>query len=108
MRRWLVLLAACGAPPQIVTKPAPPAPPPVVEAAPVHDPDHARGALPPPEARRTEVATIRKSLDAMYAHRADKLRRNALDEDALFADLETHLLAAVTWVHYDAAIYDAL
>ncbi len=109
MSRWLVLLAACAAPPQITTMPVTkPAPPPVVEAAPVHDPDHARGALPPAEARRTELATIRKSLDGMYAHRVDKLRRNALDEDALFADLETRLSAALTWVQYDAAIYDAL
>jgi carboxyl-terminal processing protease len=51
---------------------------------------------------------LRESLDKMYAHRAAKLARNGLDENALFADAERTLLAATTWADYDAAIYNAL
>src|SRR5258706_7804202 len=55
-----------------------------------------------------ELATTGWSLDTMYAHRKAKLARYAIDEDALFAETETRLLAATTWAGYDAAIYNAL
>jgi len=44
----------------------------------------------------------------MYAHRLEKERRYSLDEDALFARAEDRVLAATTWMAYDAAIYDLL
>jgi C-terminal processing protease CtpA/Prc len=108
-RGWWFVLAACATPQAV-----PPAtvPAPVAAAhpdrAPDHDPDHARGALPSAESRQIELALIRTSLDTMFAHRLDKLRRHALDESALFAELEKRLLAATSWARYDAAIYDAL
>ncbi len=122
-------LAACAAParpmplPPIVAaeqptpaanQPAldpPPAPPPMQPTTPPpadHDPDGMRGALPSPDARKTELALVRTSLDTMYAHRLAKERRYQLDEDALFAHAETRLLAATTWARYDSAIYDVL
>jgi carboxyl-terminal processing protease len=73
-----------------------------------HDPDHARGELPSAPTRKAELAALRTSLDAMYAHRKAKLARYAIDEDALFAETETRLLAATTWAAYDDAFYDAL
>lgn len=51
---------------------------------------------------------MRRNLDAMYAHRDEKLARYHLDEDALFARAEDRLLAATTWNAYDSAIYDLL
>ena len=75
---------------------------------PYHDPDHARGDLPSAATRKAELASMRTSLDAMYAHRKAKLARYHLDEDALFAETEVRLLAATTWAQYDDAFYDAL
>jgi carboxyl-terminal processing protease len=109
----VIIASACAAPsaPRVVS-PAPAAAPAVVPAAqpagPYHDPDHARGELPNAASRKGELGVLRASLDAMYAHRAEKLARYHLDEDALFADAERALLAATTWAQYDAAIYDAL
>ena len=51
---------------------------------------------------------MRHDLDAMYAHRLAKLARYQLDEDKIFADAETRLLAATSWASYDAALYSAL
>ncbi len=70
-----------------------------------HDPDGKRGPLPSPDERRADLAAARKALDTMYAHRAAKLARYSLDEDALFADAERDLLAATSWARYDAVIY---
>jgi C-terminal processing protease CtpA/Prc len=72
------------------------------------DPDRKRGALPDEAARVAELRFLRERVDAMYAHRAAKLARYKLDEDAVFADAERHLLAATSWVAYDDAIYQAL
>ena len=93
-------LAACT--------PAAPAWPPPNRAAPgpYHDPDHLRGPLPGEAARRAELRVVRADLDAMYAHRADKLARDHLDEDALFARAEQALVAASSWAAYDDALYD--
>ena len=44
----------------------------------------------------------------MYAHRAAKLARYGIDENALFADTSRALHAATSWAQYDAAIYNAL
>jgi len=90
--------AACSA--AIVTEAKP--------AGPVHDPDHVRGELPSRETRRNELAELRRALDAMYAHRAAKLARYRLDEQAIFRDAETSLLAATSWLAYDRALYAAL
>jgi C-terminal processing protease CtpA/Prc len=89
---------------------APPAWPPSRPAVhgPYHDPDLARGALPSEAARRSELALVRDYLDRVYAHRAEKLARYHLDEDALFAKAEARLVAAKSWAAYDAAIYDVL
>nr|HEX4315331.1 S41 family peptidase [Kofleriaceae bacterium] len=76
--------------------------------APYHDPDHARGDLPAAEVRRHVLDEMRADLDAVYAHRAAKLARYHLDEDALFASAESALLAAATWAAYDSALYDLL
>jgi C-terminal processing protease CtpA/Prc len=102
--RALVWLAACAC----ATSPARPSWPPPRRADPVHDPDGRRGSLPDPQARKTELSIVRRNLDAMYAHREDKLRRYNLDEDALFGRAEDRLLAATTWSAYDSAIYDLL
>ncbi len=77
-------------------------------SGPVHDPDHVRGELPSTETRRTELAELRRLLDAMYAHRAAKLVRYHLDEDAIFRTAETALLAATSWLAYDRALYATL
>jgi carboxyl-terminal processing protease len=104
-------LGACAEP--TATRP-PVWPPPHAKQAPAkpsgpyHDPDLKRGALPSEADRKTELAALRDHLDRMYAHRLDKEQRNALDEDAVFAELEKRLLAATTWGRYDAAIYEAL
>src|SRR6476661_7685015 len=95
----LLVLAGCAEPARPVWPP-PRAP----HSGPYHDPDLARGALPTEEARRAELHVVRDSLDRMYAHRQDKLARNRLDEDGLFATAEKRLLAARTWADYDAAI----
>ena len=111
MRLLPLLLAACAgtpAPRAPVAAPAPAPPPVVAPAAPVHDPDHKRGALPAAESRRAELGVVRQSLDAMYAHRVEKLGRWNLDEDALFRAAEAQLVAATTWAAYDAAIYGLL
>ncbi len=114
----IALVAACAGaapkpvPPRVVVAappPAPPAqPPPPKPSEPYHDPDHKRGELPTADARTAELAVVRAHLDAMYAHRLDKLKRFGIDEDALFADMLAKLLAAKTWAAYDAAIYNAL
>lgn len=75
---------------------------------PYHDPDLKRGPLPSEAERRQELAALRDHLDRMYAHRRDKLQRESLDEDALFAELEKRLLAATSWGRYDTAIYEGL
>jgi C-terminal processing protease CtpA/Prc len=75
---------------------------------PYHDPDHARGELPPADGRRNELKFLRGALDSMYAHRDAKLALHHLDEAAVFADAERALLAATTWAAYDAAIYNML
>ena len=98
--------AACGAP--VAPPPARAAPEPAADTPTYHDPDHARGELPSDEVRRTVLARLRGDLDAVYAHRADKLRRYHLDEDALFAAAARELAAARTWAAYDAAIYGVL
>jgi len=107
-----LLLAACAtapvAPPVLPVRPAPATPVPVVAVAPVHDPDHRRGALPSAEARRAELGAVRQSLAAMYAHRLEKESRWGLDEDALFREAEAQLVAATAWAGYDAAIYALL
>ena len=72
---------------------------------PVHDPDRLRGELPATEARHLELAAIRASLDAMYAHRLSKERRYGIDEAAAFADADAQLAAATTWARYDAVLY---
>jgi len=81
---------------------------PVQKTGAFHDPDGKRGALPSDGDRKKEIAALRDHLDRMYAHRADKLARASLDEDALFAELEQRLLAAKSWSRYDTAIYEAL
>ena len=92
---------------------APPAWPPKTRSAgtgtgtgPYHDPDRLRGPLPSAEARRAELGVVRADLDAMYAHRADKLARYHLDEDALFARAGRALAAATSWAAYDEALYE--
>ena len=69
------------------------------------DPDGKRGPLPSAAARTSELMEIRRLLDKMYSHREDKLRRHGLDEDALFAQAETELIAATSWARFDAALY---
>ena len=105
-----MILAACAE-----TAPRPPVwPPPhgtqaqAMPTGPYHDPDRKRGALPSEADRKKEIAALRDHLDRMYAHRLDKEQRNALDEDAVFAELEKRLLAATSWGRYDTAIYEAL
>jgi C-terminal processing protease CtpA/Prc len=110
VRRLLVtascaLLACAADPPRASWPPPRPATP---TPGPYHDPDHRRGALPDDAARTKELAFVRDHLDRMYAHRADKLARYSLNEDALFAEAARRLAAATTWAQYDAAIYDAL
>lgn len=110
----VVSFTACApTPPPRVVQPAPPAAPsaaaqPAAAPGPYHDPDHARGALPSTADRERELVALRTSLDAMYAHRAAKLARYGLDENALFDDARRALDAATTWAQYDAAIYNAL
>ncbi|HTR53581.1 MAG TPA: S41 family peptidase [Kofleriaceae bacterium] len=108
------LLIACAGDPPRPARPTVPAPAPVATPAsapapgPYHDPDHKRGALPSADQRASELAFIRDRLDRQYAHRADKLARYRLDEEALFAEAARKLAGATTWAHYDAAIYDLL
>ncbi len=90
-----------------VATPAPATPTPTSTST-FHDPDHARGPLPDAKTRRLELGVVRKSLDTMYAHRLAKVQRYAIDEDALFTETETRLVAADSWAAYDAAIYNAL
>jgi C-terminal processing protease CtpA/Prc len=99
-----VLCAACSASaprtaPQSPAKPA---------TGPSHDPDHARGELPIATTRQTELAGLRHDLDTMYAHRVAKLARYHLDEDQIFRNAETRLLAADSWAKYDSALYETL
>ncbi len=106
----LVVCAACSTsaparpwPPHRATGPAPGR-----AHGPAHDPDLARGTLPSAVTRRNELALVRRDLDAMYAHRIAKLARYHLDEDAIFAAAERALVAARSWIAYDAALYAAL
>jgi C-terminal processing protease CtpA/Prc len=103
-RSLVLLCAACSAsaPRKTPISPAKPV------TGPSHDPDHVRGELPSPETRRTELAGLRHDLDTMYAHRVAKIARYHLDEDQIFRDAETALLAATTWLKYDAVLYDTL
>jgi C-terminal processing protease CtpA/Prc len=96
-----LLLCACASTPAQVS-------PPPRRQGPVHDPDLRRGALPDVSARKTELSIIRRTLDTMYAHRLEKQQRYSLDEDQLFGRAEDRVLAAKTWMAYDAAIYDLL
>jgi carboxyl-terminal processing protease len=103
-RSLVLLCAACSASAPRKTPTSPPKP----VTGPSHDPDHARGELPSPETRRTELAGLRHDLDTMYAHRLAKIARYHLDEDQIFRNAETAVVAADTWAKYDAALYETL
>ena len=103
-RSLLLLCAACSAsaPRTTAISPAKPV------TGPSHDPDHARGELPDAASRKAELVGLRHDLDTIYAHRLAKIARYHLDEDQIFRNAETALLAATTWLRYDAVLYDTL
>jgi len=98
----LVLCAACSTSAQHPGSPAKRA------SGPSHDPDQVRGELPDPASRKAELALLHHDVDAMYAHRLAKIARYHLDEDQIFRVAERRLLAADSWMKYDAALYETL